>query len=44
MGFAQFIKERRYLHNVSPATIAWYTHNFKWLPSASPSKAECKPW
>jgi integrase/recombinase XerD len=40
MGFAQFIKERQYLHNVSPATIQWYTHNFKWLPSASPSKAE----
>ena len=24
MGFAQFIKERKYLSNVSPATIEWY--------------------
>jgi integrase/recombinase XerD len=28
---ARFIKEREYLHNVSPATISWYTHAFKWL-------------
>jgi hypothetical protein len=27
----QFIRERRYLHNVSPATVRWYTHAFKWL-------------
>lgn len=27
----QFIRERQYLHNVSPATVRWYTHAFKWL-------------
>jgi integrase/recombinase XerD len=40
MSFSNFLRERRYLHNVSPATIAWYTHNFKWMPSATPTKAE----
>ena len=29
--FSQFIKERQYLHNVSPATLEWYKHSFKWL-------------
>jgi len=27
--FEQFIRERLYLHNVSPATVEWYTHAFK---------------
>jgi integrase/recombinase XerD len=27
----QFIRERQYVMNVSPATIQWYTHAFKWL-------------
>jgi hypothetical protein len=27
----QFIRERQDLHNVSPATVRWYTHAFKWL-------------
>ena len=27
----QFIRERQYLHNVSPATMRWYTFAFKWL-------------
>jgi integrase/recombinase XerD len=27
----QFVKERQYLMNVSPATVSWYTHAFKWL-------------
>jgi site-specific recombinase XerD len=31
-NFSQFIRERQYLHNVSPATIEWYKHSFKWLP------------
>jgi integrase/recombinase XerD len=34
--------DRRYLHNVSPATISWYTHAFKWLPSESPAQDELK--
>jgi site-specific recombinase XerD len=42
MGFNDFIRERRYLNNVSPATISWYTHAFKWLPSESPTQAELK--
>jgi integrase len=29
--FEQFIRERQYLRNVSPATVAWHTHNLKWL-------------
>lgn len=40
--FEQFIKERQYLHNVSPATVSWYTHNFKWMPSESPTEGELK--
>ena len=40
MGFNDFIRERRYLNNVSPATISWYTHAFKWLPSESPTQDE----
>jgi hypothetical protein len=35
----QFIRERQYLHNVSPATVRWYTHAFKWLSlCASPEE------
>jgi integrase/recombinase XerD len=40
--FAAFIQERRYLKNVSPSTVSWYTHAFKWLPSESPSQEELK--
>jgi integrase/recombinase XerD len=40
--FEQFIKERQYLHNVSPTTVSWYTHNFKWMPSESPTEDELK--
>lgn len=42
MGFSDFIRERRYLNNVSPATISWYTHAFKWLPCESPSQEQLK--
>jgi integrase/recombinase XerD len=42
LGFDEFVRERRYLHNVSPATISWYVHAFKWLPSESPTQAELK--
>jgi integrase/recombinase XerD len=37
-GFEQFIRERRYLQNVSPRTIEWYEQSFKWLPSESPTQ------
>jgi integrase/recombinase XerD len=40
--FQQFIKERQYLMNVTPATKEWYTHAFKWLSSESPTDAELK--
>ncbi len=41
-GFSQFLRERQYLHNVSPATIEWYKHTLKWLPTESPSADELK--
>ncbi len=40
--FGQSIRERRYLHNVSPATVSWYKHAFNWLPSESPTQQELK--
>jgi integrase/recombinase XerD len=30
-GFEQFVKERRYLHNVSERTVQWYEEAFAWL-------------
>jgi integrase/recombinase XerD len=38
--FEQFIRERQYLHNVSPATVEWYKCSLKWLGAESPSQAE----
>jgi integrase/recombinase XerD len=38
--FSEFIRERRYLRNVSPATVFWYTHAFKWLPSECPTQEQ----
>ena len=40
--FEQFIRERQYLHNVTPATVEWYENSFKWLPSDSPSADDLK--
>src|ERR1700686_4373669 len=40
--FSQFIRERQYLTNVSPATLAWYTTSLKWLPSESPTQDDLK--
>ena len=31
MGFADFIRERQLLSNVSPSTLEWYKYSFKWL-------------
>jgi len=42
MGFSQFIRERQYLHNVSPSTGSWYEHALKWLPSPEPSGEQLK--
>jgi len=41
-GFQQFIRERQFLANVSPSTLEWYKHSFKWLHSESPSQEELK--
>ena len=42
MGFSQFMRERQFLSNVSPSTLEWYKHSFKWLPTESPSQDELK--
>jgi integrase/recombinase XerD len=42
VSFSQFIRERQYLSNVSPATLEWYKHSFKWLRTESPSQDELK--
>jgi integrase/recombinase XerD len=38
--FEQFIKERKYLKNVSPRTIEWYEQSFHWLQNPDPSQAD----
>ncbi len=40
--FTEFIRERQLLYNVSPATVSWYAHAFKWLSSETPTQAELK--
>ena len=40
--FEQFIRERQFLHNVSPRTIEWYRESFKWLNVPDPNKADLK--
>jgi integrase/recombinase XerD len=42
VSFSQLIKERKYLSNVSPATIEWYEQSFAWLTTESPSDADLK--
>jgi integrase/recombinase XerD len=42
VSFSQFIRERQYLSNVSPATLEWYKHSLKWLRSESPSQDDLK--
>jgi hypothetical protein len=42
MGFNDFIREPRYLNNVSDSTLSWYTHPFKWLACESPSQEQLK--
>ena len=41
-SFEQFLRERRYLTNVSPATIEWYEQSFAWLGTESPNEAQLK--
>jgi integrase/recombinase XerD len=42
MGFAQFIKERKYLNNVSAATVEWYEQSLHWLATESPTDVHLK--
>lgn len=30
MSFSGFLREREYLHNVTPATLSWYETSFQW--------------
>ena len=36
----EFIRERQYLMNVSPATVHWYTHAFNWMPCEAPTQEQ----
>jgi len=38
----QFIKERQYVNNVSPATITWYEQSLCWLDTESPTSDDIK--
>jgi integrase/recombinase XerD len=40
--FEQFIRERQYFANVTPATIEWYRRCLKWLPSESPTQDDLR--
>ena len=40
--FEQFIRERQYFSNVSPATIEWYRRCLKWLQSESPTQDDLR--
>ncbi len=40
--FEQFFGERKFLANVSPATVSWHTYNLRWLSSESPTEDELK--
>jgi integrase/recombinase XerD len=42
MGFSEFTRERQFLSNVSPSTLEWYKHAFKWLLTDSPSQEDLK--
>ena len=42
MGFSEFTRERQFLSNVSPSTLEWYKHSFKWLRTESPSQDDLK--
>jgi len=42
VSHSQFIKERQYLSNVSPATLEWYTQSLTWLATESPTADDLK--
>ncbi len=41
-GFEEFIQEKTYLLNVSPATVHWYRHAFAKLTSPNPTQDDLK--
>jgi integrase/recombinase XerD len=42
MGFSEFVRERQYLQNVTPATLDWCNCSFRWLPSEAPTQEPLK--
>lgn len=40
--FELFIQEKKYLRNVSPATVRWYRDSLRWMPSPAPDSAALK--
>ncbi len=40
--FEQFIRERKYLSNVTPATVEWYEQSLQWLDAESPTDTDLK--
>jgi hypothetical protein len=36
--YEQFIRERQLLNNDTQATIKWYRHCFRWLPTKDPKR------
>ncbi len=42
MTHAQFIQERQYLANVSPATLEWYEQSLRWLGAEAPTVDDLK--
>lgn len=40
--FEQFIKERQYFTNVTPATVEWYRRCLKWLPCENPTAEDLR--
>ena len=41
-NFDEFIRERKFLHNVSPRTIEWYEQTFNWLRKYEPTEPGVK--
>jgi integrase/recombinase XerD len=43
-GFEQFIREKTYLSNVSPATVYWYAQSFRRLEDPDPTAGDITEW
>lgn len=40
--FSRFLRERQYIHNVSPRTLEWYDYSLGWLRSEQPTADDLK--